>query len=114
LPPLQIQVTADEAGPVLALSGEMDMASVPALSDALDAQLSGGIRELTADLSGLHFADSASLRQLLLTARTLRERGGDLVLLNPQPSVARILDLLGIDQLVTVRTCADGHGAGAG
>jgi anti-anti-sigma factor len=102
--PLQILVTAGQDTPVLKLSGEMDMESVPALSDALDTQLSGGTRQLTADLSGLRFADSASLRQLLLAARTLRKRGGDLILLNPQPSIARILDLTGIDQLVTVRT----------
>jgi hypothetical protein len=33
----------------------------------------------------LRFADTASIRALVLAARTLRERGGRLVLLNPQP-----------------------------
>lgn len=38
------------------------------LSDAPTTQLSGGIRYLTVDLSGLRFADPASVRALALAA----------------------------------------------
>ena len=59
--------------------------------------------ELTIDASGLWFTDSASIRALLLAARTLQVRGGRLVLLHPQPPVARALALLGADQMLTIR-----------
>ena len=58
---------------------------------------------LTIDVSGLRFADSASVRVLVLAARTLKERGGGLVLLRPQHGVARLLDITGADQMITVR-----------
>lgn len=58
--------------------------SVGELSALLSGQLAGGTAELTIDASGLRFADSASIRALLLAARTLSERGGRLVLLHPQ------------------------------
>lgn len=93
---------AGPSGPVIVLSGEADITSAPELTALIAEQLSDGTRELTIDMSGLRYADSASIRTLVLAARTLRERGGSLVLLRPQPSVARILTLLGADQMLTV------------
>ena len=63
---LEISVATGEAGPVMALSGEADLTSAAALSEALAAQVSGGARHLTVDVSGLRFADSASVRALVL------------------------------------------------
>ena len=103
---LEISVAAGESGPVMTLSGEADLTSVTELSDALTAQISRGARHLTVDLSGLRFADSASVRALVLAGRTLKERGGSLVLVRPQQAVARMLTLMGVDQLLTVRARA--------
>jgi anti-anti-sigma factor len=100
---LETAVAAGETGPVVQLAGEADLTNVAQLSALLTAQLSGGTRQLTIDMSGLRFADSASIRALVLTARALRERGGGLVLLRPQPQVARVLELLGADQVITIR-----------
>ena len=99
---LDITVAAGGPGPVLMLAGETDMTTVAELSGALTAQLASGARHLTVDISGLGFADSSSIRALALTARALRERGGGMVLLRPQPAVARMLNLTSLDQMVTV------------
>jgi anti-anti-sigma factor len=100
---LETAVAAGETGPVVHLVGEADLTSAARLSALLTAQLSDGTRQLTIDMSGLRFADSALVRALVLTARALRERGGSLLLLRPQPQVARVLELLGADQVVTIR-----------
>jgi anti-anti-sigma factor len=100
---LETAVAAGETGPVIQLAGEADLTNAARLNALLTAQLSGGTRQLTIDMSGLRFADSASIRALVLTARALRERGGSLVLLRPQPQVARVLELLGADQIITIR-----------
>jgi len=110
---LEISVAAGESGPVLVLSGEVDATCAAELSDALTAQLSGGAQHLTADVSALRFADSAAIRVLVLTARALAERGGDLILLGPQPPVARVLSLTGADQLLMVRPRAEAEPGGA-
>jgi stage II sporulation protein AA (anti-sigma F factor antagonist) len=101
---LQASLTAGDSGPVIVLAGEADLGSAGRLSALIDSQLSSGVRQLTVDLTELRFADSASIRELLLLAKTLRERGGDLILLRPQRSVARVLELTGADQLITIRT----------
>jgi hypothetical protein len=52
---------------------------------------------------------AASAEIDLTTAEQLRmilsawERGGSLVLLRPQPPVARMLELIGADQVITIR-----------
>jgi anti-anti-sigma factor len=100
---LESSVTAGESGPVIVLSGESDLTSAGQLSELLSAQLSTGARNLMLDVSELSFADSASVRALVLAARTLRERGGSLVLIRPQSAVARVLELMGVTELVVVQ-----------
>jgi anti-anti-sigma factor len=88
---------------VITLSGETDVTTVAELSELVTAQLSGGTLHLTIDASGLNFADSASVRVLVLTARTLQQRGGGLVLLRPQRVLVRMLEIMGADQMITIR-----------
>lgn len=107
---LEISVAAGQTGPVLSLSGEADITTAAELTEALSAQLATGTRCLTVDLSRLRFADSAAIRALVLADRTLKGRGGGLALAHPQPGVARVLRLLGVDQAIEVR---DGMSAGA-
>ncbi len=87
---------------VITLSGEADLTSAAQLCALISAQLSGQTRDMTVDVSGLRFADSASIRILMLGAKTLKERGGSLILHHPQPAVARVLTLLGADQMFTI------------
>lgn len=79
------------------------MTSAGRLDAVIRTQLAGGAANLTIDASGLRFADSSAVKVLAMTARTLAERGGALMLLDPQPPVIRILELSGISQLLTIR-----------
>ena len=102
---LGASVADGESGPVITLSGEADLTSAAQLNALISVQLSGGTRHLTIDVSGASFADSAAIRVLVLAARTLKERGGNLVLLHPQPAVARSLTVTGAEQMFVI----DGH-----
>lgn len=103
-------VSAGVSGPVITLSGEVDLSTIAELSELITAQLSAGTRELTIDVAGMSFADSASMRVLMLAAMTLRKRGGGLVLLRPQPALARLLDIMDAGQVITIRCRADTGG----
>lgn len=105
---LEASVAAGESGPVIMLTGEADLTCAGQLNALITGQLAGGVRQLTIDVSGLRFADSASIRTLVLAARTLKERDGRLVLLRPQQPVARMLALVGADQLITIRAVGTG------
>jgi anti-anti-sigma factor len=79
------------------------------LGELIIAQLSRGIARLVVDAAELSFADSMAIRTLTLAALTLKDRGGGMVLLRPQPQLARMLALVGADQVITV----DGESAPA-
>lgn len=111
---LGIAVESRQFDVVIRLSGEADLSTVGQLRDALNQQISAGARQLTIDLSGLRFADSGSIRVLTNAHLALKAQGGTLELVHPQPNVARILTLLGIDQVLTVRLQPDSGSAGAG
>lgn len=100
---LEVSVAAGETGPVVALTGEADLTSLPRLDEVITAQVSAGWPELTVDMSRLTFMDSASARTLMLAARAMRERGGSMVLLGPQPAVSRILAILGVEHMFVIR-----------
>lgn len=103
---LEVSVTPGEPQTLVTLSGEADFASAGRLHEVLTAQVPAGARDVVVDASGLSFADSASVRVLVLAGKALRERGGTLVLLRPQPPVARVLELMGADELLAVRGSA--------
>jgi anti-anti-sigma factor len=100
---LEASVVAGGFGPVIVLSGETEFMVVGQLSALITAQLSAGTRQLTIDMTELRFADPLSIRALVLTARTLKERGGSLVLLRPQPPVIKALALMGVEKMFTIR-----------
>ena len=106
---LDISVKAGASGPVMKLSGESDLTTAGQLSGALSPQLASGARHLTIDLSALRFADSAMFRVLIEACRAFEDAGGTVDLLRPQPVAARAIQLLGIDQVLAIRTSTGDH-----
>ena len=100
---LRASVTAGESGPLIVVSGEVDLTNAIELSELVADQLADGTLHLTVDVGGLDFADTAGIRVFLLAAKTLRHRGGDLVLLRPQRTLARILEILGAGEVLAIR-----------
>ena len=106
---LEVSVATRASGPVLILAGEADFTSITRLDEALAAQISGQAVQLTIDAANLRYADSASMRTLVMAAMKARTRAGSVTLLDPQPAVARMLDLLCIDEMFSIRRRAAGE-----
>jgi anti-sigma B factor antagonist len=100
---LSASIAAREAGPLITLSGSVDITNLAELSEVLADPRVNGTAHLTIDASGLSFADSMAARALALTAKVLKERGGGMVLLRPQQPLVRVLELTGADRMMTIR-----------
>jgi anti-anti-sigma factor len=101
---LQVRVVSGESGPVLVLAGEADLTSITRLDEALTAQVSRPAVRLIIDATNLRFADSASVRTLAMAAMRAKTQAGSVTLLNPQPPLVRMLDLLCLDEVFAVRS----------
>lgn len=86
---------------IVAVSGELDLATVGVLRDALEVDsLPDGRRDMALDVSGLAFCDSAGLGLLVGMRERLRPLGGRLVLLRTPPSLAGLLREAALDRLI--------------
>jgi anti-anti-sigma factor len=77
----------------LALFGELDIAGVPTLAEAIARMPSPDHSPLTFDLSGLSFIDSSGLNELL---KAVKQHNSPVRLLSPRPNVLRVLDVSGV------------------
>ena len=96
-------VAVGESGPLIVLTGEVDITTAAELSELVTGQLTEGTLHLTIDVGGLDFADTAGIRVFLLAAKKLRQRGGDLVLLRPQRTLARVLEILDAEEAIEIQ-----------
>ena len=85
---------------VVHVSGELDVSTAPRFAVELERRaIDGGI--ICVDLASLEFCGADGINVLVGAVRTLGTRGR-LVIYDPSPSVARILDITGLDPLVDV------------
>ncbi len=97
-------------------TGEVDIATVAAFRAALWAAPVRPVLRL--DLSGVRVLSAAGLRALVAAHLRIRARGGELVLLHPDPTVARVLRATGLHRVIPiVDPCSErgllAHGADA-
>ncbi len=78
---------------VLALHGQLDLASAPALQQQLDAARAVGVRRVVVDLSGLEFLDSTGLQVLLYAQRRLASNRQALSLRRGSRAIQRVFEL---------------------
>lgn len=80
----------------IAVVGEMDSASAPALGVAIDRLLDEGIGRVVLDLSQVPFADSGALGVLIAAGFRLESAGGKLVIGTSSDEVKRLLEITGL------------------
>ena len=99
---LRVSVSGGDSYTVVALAGESDVYTYDQLRGALQDEAAKGVPLLVIDLSGLEFMDSTGVQVLLDIRVMMNDRGGKLALAAPQNTVARVLNLVGADQLIPV------------
>jgi anti-sigma B factor antagonist len=110
--PLRVELGTVGERPCLRPVGEVDIASVAVLQEALARQLDGGQTRLVMDLQALSYLDSTGLGCITAARRRARDAGGDLVLICTQARILRLLSITGLDQVFTVcKTAAEAAAA---
>ncbi len=91
-------MTADvqEARHTIALTGELDMSSAPALQATIEQACAERPKELVLDLRELRFLDSAGLRLILLANETCEAHGCQLRLIRGRANVQRVFEISGL------------------
>jgi anti-sigma B factor antagonist len=96
--PFEVESTGEGHDARLALSGELDIATVPRLEDAVNATLTKDLQTLTIDLSGLSFVDSSGLRMFIVLDQRASAEGWTLRLIRPDEQTLTVFRVSGVEQ----------------
>jgi anti-sigma B factor antagonist len=88
----QFSLSDGNPGPVLTVTGELDLA----VRDDLRAALAPLTGHVTVDLSAVTFVDSSAIGVIAGAHRRLTRAGGTLRLLNPQEMPRRAFEVVGL------------------
>jgi anti-sigma B factor antagonist len=108
---LTVGITRRGRATVVAVGGEIDIASAPRLERVLDQAVAGG-NNVVVDLAHVEFMDVSGLRVLLNAHRRTESEGVPLVLVNVPPAVMRLLALTGTQDVLAIQNLLKDTGTG--
>jgi anti-anti-sigma factor len=94
-------LTALDGTVIVAIRGDLDIASAPAVRERLLSLLRPGACRLVVDMSAVRYADASGLAVLASTQRRAALLGGGLRLAAPRPEVAMALTAAGLSRHLT-------------
>lgn len=84
------------------LTGELDIAAAPALSETLADLSARDLKRVVLDLRGLTFIDSSGLRAILRADDEARSNGHEFLLVRGTPAVQRVFEVTRMDQRLNI------------
>lgn len=87
---------------VIAVRGELDIATTAALRDRILMVLAGTTVPVIIDLSAVSFCDASGLALLVGTQRRARLQGVSVALAAPRPVVSKLLRITGLDRAFVI------------
>ena len=105
---VRIEISGDSTTARLLAAGEVDSSSAPTLRTRLESLLDDGVTELTVDLHGVTFLDSAGLCVLAAAHRRAVRDGVRLRVLASSRAVVRPMQITGLYDLLEVVPDASG------
>jgi anti-sigma B factor antagonist len=102
---VELGLTVDETHPsltVVAVAGEVDVATAPSLRARLVELIAAGKINLVIDLEGVGFLDSTGLGVLVSTVKRVRSDGGDLSLVCANQHILKVFEITGLTSVFTI------------
>ncbi|GAB4462906.1 MAG: hypothetical protein Kow0070_22590 [Anaerolineales bacterium] len=87
---------------LIKLEGRLDLNGTYSIEVQFVNRCAGdGVRVLV-DLSGVNYVSSVGIPMLVNTAKSVVSRGGKMAFLNPQENVTKVLDLVGVSNVIPI------------
>lgn len=103
---LSVTVRSERGVAIAAVTGDIDMSTVPGLRERL-IELAESGQPLIIDLNRVTFIDSAGLGALVGTSRRAAERGSSLHAVCTQAQTRKLLWLTGVDRRIPLESSLD-------
>jgi anti-sigma B factor antagonist len=107
--PLAVERIKADGFELLAVEGELDIATAPRMIAALNEALAGVARPLVVDLSRVDFMDSTGLALLMNAHRRVRRLGQGFAIVCPGGPISRVFEIA--DMVESLHVHPDRHSA---
>ena len=97
---LVFETSTRDGWTVLAVDGEIDVATAGQLREQLNALVSEGSRKVVVDLNRVEFMDSTGLGVLVGAHKSLIEQEGVMRVVCTQPTILKVFDLTGLNAVI--------------
>jgi anti-sigma B factor antagonist len=101
-PPFDLTEQPLPRGLVLAVAGELDLATAPKVRERLAAAVDSGATEIVVDLRAVTFMDSIGLAAVLHARRRLRVGGRLALVVAPDSYVHLVLEIAGMPRALAI------------
>lgn len=99
---MQLTVHQNSGHTVLAVSGEIDLATSPQLDGAVIEAVDQGIEHLTIDLSDVTFLDSSGLSVIVKALKRSREASATFDVVASNERVLKVFAITGLTAVITI------------
>jgi stage II sporulation protein AA (anti-sigma F factor antagonist) len=100
---MEIQIESRDERRIVHLRGKVTYEHCAELQARLDEMLDKDIREVVIDFKEVPFLDSSGIGEILRLYKLMRERHGELVLLNPNQKLRTLFTMYRFDRFMKIR-----------
>jgi len=99
---MELSVKNEEKGTLVTVTGRMDAVSSPEFEKELARLIDGGNINFVIDLAGLDYISSSGLRSILVTAKKLKGKNGQILLASLQAVVKEVFEISGFSAIIPI------------
>ncbi len=99
------KLQSQSSAAIFVLKGELNNHTSGQLNQAISTMLDAPAKALVLDMKEISFISSTGIGVIVKTRNTLKQRGSDLTMVNIQPQVKRVFDIMQLTPILKV--CED-------
>jgi anti-sigma B factor antagonist len=100
---MEIQIESRGDRRIVRVSGKITFEHCPGLQSRLDSALEEGVRDIVIDFAGVPFMDSSGIGEVLRLYKIVRDRHGELVLINPNQKLRNLFAMYRFERFIKIR-----------
>ena len=100
---MDIQVESLVDCRIVHIKGKVTFEHCPALQDCLNALLDEGVSQIIIDFKEVPFIDSSGIGEVIRVFKYMKEKKGELILLNPNQKLCDLFAMYRFNQFMTIR-----------
>jgi anti-anti-sigma factor len=99
---MEVQIESRENRRIVRISGKITFEHCPMLQRRLDTVLEDGVREVVIDFAGVPFMDSSGIGEILRLYKLVRDRHGELTLINPNQKLHNLFAMYRFEKFMKI------------